>query len=105
MATAAAAHNASVNADRGAMNLVRLIERFGSEDRCRDYLEQLRWPDGIRCPNCGFQSISRISAVARYQRDSADGKHKKGEVRGSRNQLDCNSCRSRFSVTSGTVFH
>jgi transposase-like protein len=77
-------HNAAVNAERGAMNLVKLIERFGSEDRCRDYLEALRWPEGIRCQNCGSDSISRIKT---------------------RNQLDCNGCRTRFSVKSGTVFH
>ncbi len=66
------------------MNLPKLIERFGSEDRCRAYLEVLRWPDGVRCPDCGSDSVSRIKT---------------------RNQFDCNRCRSRFSVKSGTVFH
>jgi len=66
------------------MNLPKLVERFGSEDRCRAYLEVLRWPEGIRCPDCGSDSISRITT---------------------RNQLDCNVCRNRFSVKSGTVFH
>jgi transposase-like protein len=78
------AENVKVNRERQAMNLPRLIEQFGSEDRCRAYLETLRWPDGIRCPQCGSQSISRITT---------------------RNQLDCNGCRTRFSVKSGTVFH
>jgi transposase-like protein len=78
------AHNTKVNRERQDMNLVKLIERFGSEDRCRDYLEVLRWPDGVRCPDCGSQSISRIK---------------------SRHQYDCNGCRSRFSVKSGTVLH
>ncbi|MGH2554181.1 MAG: IS1595 family transposase [Actinomycetota bacterium] len=77
-------HNVKVNRERQNMNLVKLIERFGSEDRCRAYLETLRWPNGIRCPQCGSQSISRIKT---------------------RNQLDCNNCRTRFSVKSGTVFH
>jgi len=75
------------------INLVRLIDRFGSEDRCREYLVHLRWPDGVRCPNCGFDKISRIGWT-----DKPGGK--KG-----RRQFDCNSCRSRFSVTAGTVFH
>jgi transposase-like protein len=66
------------------MNLVKLVEQFGSEDRCRAYLEALRWPEGVRCPACGFESISRIKT---------------------RNQFDCNRCRNRFSVKSGTVFH
>jgi transposase-like protein len=67
-----------------AMDLMKLIDRFGSEDRCREYLKHLRWPDGPACVKCGSKSLSWIST---------------------RNQFDCNSCRARFSVTSGTVFH
>jgi transposase-like protein len=78
------AHNTKVDRDRQAMNLPTLIERFSSEDRCRAYLEILRWPEGVRCPDCGSNSISRITT---------------------RNQYDCNACRNRFSVKSGTVFH
>src|SRR3954452_9738168 len=65
-------------------NLVRLIEDFGSEDRCRDYLEELRWPDGLECPRCLGRTISRIVQ---------------------RNQFDCDSCRYQFSVTAGSTFH
>jgi transposase-like protein len=66
------------------MNLVKLIEHFGSEDKCRSYLIDLRWPTGVQCPRCACKSVSRI------------------EERG---QFDCNACRYQFSVTSGTIFH
>src|ERR687890_2429755 len=66
------------------MNLVELIDRFHDEDRCRRYLEGLRWPGGLECPRCGGKTISRIRT---------------------RDQLDCDSCRYRFSVTAGTIFH
>lgn len=66
------------------MDLPTLIEQFGSEDRCRAYLEELRWPDGVVCPRCEGTTISRI-------------------VR--RNQFDCDDCRYQFSVTAGTLFH
>jgi transposase-like protein len=68
------------------MNLPDLIEQFRSEDKCRAYLEDLRWPDGVRCPRCGNDSTSKIEK---------------------RNQFECNeeSCRYQFSVTAGTVFH
>jgi transposase-like protein len=65
------------------MNLADLVEQFGSNDRCREYLEHLRWPEGVECPRCGSKSISRITT---------------------RKQFDCNSCRKRFSVLAGTVF-
>lgn len=68
------------------MNLVKLIEQFQSEDKCRAFLEDLRWPGGVRCPRCGTDSVSRLKE---------------------RKQFDCNepSCRYQFSVTAGTVFH
>lgn len=66
------------------INLISLIDRFHDEDRCRAYLEGLRWPDGLECPRCGGKTISRIKK---------------------RHQLDCDSCRYRFSVTAGTIFH
>jgi transposase-like protein len=61
-----------------------LAERFRSEDECRAYLEELRWPDGVECPRCESKLISRIRE---------------------RNQFDCDSCRYQFSVTAGTIFH
>ena len=66
------------------INLISLVDRFHSEDACRQYLEELRWPNGVACVRCGSVSISRIST---------------------RDQYDCNSCRYRFSVTSNTIFH
>jgi transposase-like protein len=65
------------------MTLTGLVDRFGSEEKCRAYLEELRWPDGVRCPRCGSVKISRIVK---------------------RNQFDCDSCRYQFSVTAGTIF-
>jgi transposase-like protein len=68
------------------MNLPELIEQFRSEDKCREYLEDLRWPHGVYCPRCNCNSLSKIEK---------------------RNQWECNdtSCRYQFSVTAGTVFH
>lgn len=66
------------------MDLVKLIEHFQSEDACREYLDGLRWPEGVACLRCGSKSVSRIQE---------------------RDQYDCNSCRYQFSVTSGTVLH
>lgn len=66
------------------INLVELIDRFHSEERCRAFLEELRWPGGARCPRCDSESLSEIKK---------------------RPQYDCNSCRYQFSVTAGTIFH
>ena len=66
------------------MDMMELMERFGTEEKCRAILEELRWPDGVRCPRCNSVKISRI-----HERD----------------QFDCDDCRYQFSVTSGTIWH
>jgi transposase-like protein len=66
------------------MNLVKLVDQFRSEDSCREYLEGLRWPDGVACPKCQSKHIRNSYT---------------------RNQFDCGSCGHQFSVTSGTMFH
>ncbi|MEE8170434.1 MAG: IS1595 family transposase, partial [Phycisphaerae bacterium] len=66
------------------INLINLIQKFHSEDKCRAYLQALRWPKGVACPRCKGTKISRI-----HDRD----------------QFDCDSCRYQFSVTSGTIMH
>ena len=66
------------------MNVMKLIERFGTDAKCRKRLSQLRWPNGVQCTRCESESISTLAE---------------------RDQYDCNKCRYRFSVTSGTIFH
>jgi transposase len=67
------------------IDLPTLIAKYGSEDRCRAYLAELRWPNGVECPRCeANKGISRI------------------EKRG---QYDCDACGYQFSVTAGTIFH
>jgi transposase-like protein len=66
------------------MNLLKLINRFDNDEKCRMHLEELRWPDGVRCVRCQSAKISRM-----YKR----------------NQFACDSCGYQFSVTAGTIFH
>lgn len=72
------------NKVKSEINLAQLIDRFHSEDKCREYLEALRWPNGVECPRCSSKSISNIKARSTY---------------------DCNVCRYQFSVTANTIFH
>jgi transposase-like protein len=57
---------------------------FPTDDACVDYLEQLRWPDGFVCPECGGGDGWRISQ---------------------RRMWMCSSCGRKTSVTAGTIFH
>ncbi len=57
--------------------------RFNSEQACRDYLANMKWPNGFHCRNCGHQEYW-ISARGLYI---------------------CTRCESPNSLTAGTVMH
>jgi len=59
-----------------------LERRFATEEACRRYLTDLRWPDGFRCPRCGGTEAWTMST---------------GLWR-------CRSCEYKLSLTTGTVF-
>jgi len=69
-----------------AIDLCELIERYGDDQKCRNYLERLRWPDAVHCPKCNGTKISSILKRDQYNCDSE-------------------SCGYQFSVTAGTIFH
>ncbi|MFT4046417.1 MAG: IS1595 family transposase [Solimonas sp.] len=61
---------------------------FTHADKAREYLEALRWPNGVVCPHCG--SVGEHYALK--------GKsHRPGLWK-------CSDCREQFSVTVDTVF-
>jgi len=63
-------------------NLMEFEARFASEQACRDYLAQIRWADGFRCPRCGQDKAWMTS----------------------RGLYHCRGCEHEVSLTAGTVF-
>jgi len=55
---------------------------FNSEQSCREYLCQMRWPKGFICPHCDHREY--------WIRENG--------------QYQCKYCRYRISVTAGTIF-
>ncbi|MCY3808201.1 MAG: IS1595 family transposase [Gemmatimonadetes bacterium] len=68
------------------VNLMTLMDRFNCDQKCRDTLEAIRWPNGVACLRCGSLDVTEIA---------------------SRHQFRCTEeeCRYRFSVTAGTIMH
>lgn len=58
--------------------------RFSSEEACRQYLADSRWPDGYICPHCG---------------------HKRAYLIKSRTVYECAGCGRQTHLTAGTVMH
>jgi transposase-like protein len=67
--------------------------KFRDDDSARQYVERILWPSGPACPRCSeretlYKLVSRPESVHRLR----TGVYK------------CARCRSRFSVTSNTIF-
>lgn len=66
------------------MTLVDLQTHFSTDDRCREILTKLRWPEGVTCPRCKDRRVSWLN---------------------DRKQFECGECSYQFSVTAGTIFN
>jgi transposase-like protein len=61
---------------------------YHNDEAARLHLEAQRWPDGPYCPRCGeAEKVTRLAG-----KSTAPG------------LCMCNSCRTKFSVTMGTIF-
>jgi transposase-like protein/predicted RNA-binding Zn-ribbon protein involved in translation (DUF1610 family) len=62
--------------------LTELEQRFSTEEACGEYLFQLRWAEGFRCPVCGHSEAWKL----------------KGDL------FKCTACTHKTSVIAGTLF-
>src|SRR5438477_222092 len=77
------------------LTLTKLAQECADEDKARELLESLRWPNGVVCPHCQNKTEKPISKLA-AQAGS------KSAVR--KGVYFCGACRKQFTVTVGTVF-
>lgn len=66
------------------MTLPDINKLYPTDDRCRELLQRLRWPEGVMCPRC---KDTRVSILKDYGR------------------FECVGCEYQFTVTAGTIFH
>ena len=89
------------------MNLIDAAKQFSTPESCVDYLEAMRWPDGVTCLQCGGSKISRIQTKdTTRMRKNAKGVERTVTVPG-RIVYQCQNaeCGHQFSATTGTTFH
>lgn len=63
-------------------DLLAFRDQFHSEDACREYLIQLRWPQGLTCPQCAGRQFWKMQ----------------------RGVFGCQGCQRHLSITAGTLF-
>jgi len=66
------------------VNLMSLVDKYNTDEHCREALKHLRFPDGVKCLKCGSENVAPVEGRKVYV---------------------CYSCRYQFSVTVGTIFH
>jgi transposase-like protein len=66
------------------MNLSDISTQYTTEDRCRELLRRLRWPNGVTCPRCTQSAI---------------------DLETTKELFYCKPCDYQFSVTAGTIFN
>jgi transposase-like protein len=73
--------------------MIDITAQFATEAKCLDYLEHMRWPNGVACVHCGVMNVSTITRKA--------GKNKRARI------YQCleKECGKQFSATSGTIFN
>src|SRR6202521_3861350 len=62
--------------------LQQAILYFSDADNCINFLTQMRWPNGVECPNCGGKELSYLST---------------------RRVWKCKACKKQFSVKAGSI--
>jgi transposase-like protein len=73
-----------------SMTLTELMTRFSTEEACKTFLRDMRWPDGVRCPRCKSEKVYALKARPFHWIC-------KGKTCGGRNGY-------RFSVITKTIF-
>jgi transposase-like protein len=66
------------------MALLEMLHHFSTDEKCREILTKLRWPEGVTCPRCKERKVCYLT---------------------DRKQFECGDCGYQFSVTTGTIFN
>ena len=75
------------------LTLDEIQSRFGTDEKARRYLEEIRWPNGVVCPHCKNADQKRIWEIQ---------PNETAKIRAGLYQ--CAECKKQFTVTVGTIF-
>ena len=90
-----------------SMNIREAHEKFATDEQCLQYIEKMRWPDGIvRCPTCGDKNVEKYERPPQRVRKARSETRKASKANRRVWFYIClnKDCRQQFSPTSGTLF-
>jgi transposase-like protein len=65
--------------------LLEAVRFFSDLDTCQRFMVNVKWPNGVTCPECGGTNIGEIKSRRKFQ-------------------CRMKGCRKQFSVKVGTIF-
>lgn len=75
------------------LTLDEINQHFNTDEKAREYLESIRWPDGPVCPHCKNAEANKIWKIeANEQKKVRAGLYQ------------CGECDKQFTATLGTIF-
>jgi hypothetical protein len=89
-------------------SLIDVSREFATEEQCVEYLEKMRWPEGVTCLKCGHDRISKFTTNETTRKRFSKKLGREVEVKvPARHLYNClnKACKFQFSPTTGTVFH
>src|SRR6266404_5998741 len=88
------------------MNLIDVTKKFATPEACNDFIESMRWPDGVTCLACESKRVTKYQKQAgtrkRVNPTTGDTELKAVPAR---ILYVCLDCGDQFSVTEGTIFN
>ena len=81
--------------DADELNLIKLAQEYSDNNKARELLESLRWPDGAICPHCKNHKDKPIYKLTPKQGSKTPARS---------GVYKCGACRKQFTVTVGTIF-
>ena len=88
------------------MNLIDVAKQFATPEACNDFLESMRWPDGVECVQCNGKRVSKYTKQASTrQRLNAKSGQMETKAVPARILYICLDCKKQYSVTEGTIFN
>ncbi len=81
--------------DAAELNLMTLAREYSDDNKARQLLEKLRWPDGPVCPHCRNKDEKPVYKLVPGAKSKTPGR--KGLYK-------CGACQKQFTVTVNTIF-
>jgi hypothetical protein len=88
------------------MNLIDVTKKFATPEACNDFIESMRWPDGVNCLACSSKKVTKYQKQkgSRTRLNPTTGENELRTVP-PRILYVCIECGFQFSAITGTIFH